>query len=186
MMKTMIPYETERLILKTSDASLAQDVLAFYQKNQREFSTIEPFDTADFFTLPIQRRNLSLEARLESEERMVRFWIYKKEDPDHTIGTFSFMNIRQGSFCSATLGYKMDRDARHQGYCKEAITFGLGYVSNHYSLHRVEATVKPTNKPSINLLESIGFKKEGLLKQNVKLNGVWTNHLLYGLILPEE
>ncbi len=181
----MIPYETKRLLLRTSEASLAPDVLDFYLQNQKEFSAVEPFDTADFFTLPIQRRNLSLEERLQSEGRMVRFWIYKKEDPDHTIGTFSFMNIRLGSFCSATLGYKMDRDARHHGYCREAISFGIDYVSNRYSLHRIDATVKPTNQASINLLESIGFKEEGLLKQNVKLNGVWTNHLLYGLIISE-
>jgi ribosomal-protein-alanine N-acetyltransferase len=182
----MAYYETERLILRTSEATLAPDILDFYLRNMAEFASVEPFDTADFLTLPVQIRNLSLEERFQNEGRMIRFWIYKKEDPWHTIGTFSFMNIRLGSFCSATLGYKMDKKSRRRGYCREAIVFGIEYLSKQYSIHRIEAMVKPTNSPSIHLLESLGFEKEGLLKQNVRLNGTWTNHFLYSLILNEN
>ena len=72
-------FETERLILRSSDANFAKDVLAFYKNNADSFEAFEPFDTPDFYTFSIQQRNLRVESRLISEGRMIRFWIFPKE-----------------------------------------------------------------------------------------------------------
>ncbi len=34
----------------------------------------------------------------------------------------------------------------------------------------------PDNMASIRVLEKVGFKKEGIAKENVKINGKWTDH----------
>ena len=49
-------------------------------------------------------------------------------------------------------------------------------------LHRIEAFVMPENNPSIKLLESLYFQKEGLLQKNAKIQGHWEDHILYGLV----
>ncbi len=176
-------FETERLILRSSDANFAKDVLAFYKNNSDSFEAFEPFDTPDFYTFSIQQRNLRVESRLISEGRMIRFWIFPKDNPHKIIGTFSLMNVRQGSFKCASLGYKMDKDYRRMGYCREAVLFGLDFAKDQMHLHRIEATIQPSNKASLALIESIGFEREGLLRQNVKLLGKWTDHYLYSKIL---
>ncbi len=176
-------FETERLILRSSDAAFAKDVLKFYKDNTDSFEATEPIDSSDFYTFGIQQRNLRVESRLISENRMMRFWIFTKRSPHKIIGTFSLMNVRQGSFKCASLGYKMDKKYRRKGYCKEAILFGLEYAEKEMNLHRIEATVQPSNEASIALLESVGFEREGLLRQNVKLLGKWTDHYLYSKIL---
>lgn len=175
-------FYTERLILKTSDPSMAKEVLQFYIDNADDFSHVEPIDTSDFYTFGIQQRNLRVESRLIAQNKLFRFWIYLKSNPEKPIGTFSLQNLRKGSFLSASLGYKMDRNYRKMGYCSEAIRFGISFSSS-LGLHRLNAIVLPDNTDSIHLLERNGFEKEGLLKEYVKLKGVWRDHYLYSRLL---
>ena len=43
----------------------------------------------------------------------------------------------------------------------------------------------PTNTASIRLLESTGFAREGLARQYLCINGIWQDHLLYGLVTTD-
>ncbi|HBR25975.1 MAG TPA: 30S ribosomal protein S5 alanine N-acetyltransferase, partial [Rhizobiales bacterium] len=46
----------------------------------------------------------------------------------------------------------------------------------------LEAACLPTNTASIKLLEKTGFKREGLARRYLRINGVWQDHLLYALL----
>jgi [ribosomal protein S5]-alanine N-acetyltransferase len=47
---------------------------------------------------------------------------------------------------------------------------------------RVEAACIPSNAPSIRVLEKCGFDREGLARRYLCINGVWQDHLLFGLL----
>jgi len=49
-------------------------------------------------------------------------------------------------------------------------------------LHRLEAACIPSNVASIRLLERTGFTREGFAREYLCINGVWQDHLLYGLL----
>ena len=49
-------------------------------------------------------------------------------------------------------------------------------------LHRIEAATMLSNVASIRVLESSGFKQEGLALAYLKINGHWEDHLLYARI----
>ena len=51
-------------------------------------------------------------------------------------------------------------------------------------LHRVEAACIPTNEPSRGVLLKAGFTQEGLARAYLRINGIWQDHLLFGLISP--
>ena len=53
-------------------------------------------------------------------------------------------------------------------------------------LHRIEAGVQPHNIGSIRVLEKAGFQKEGLSRQNVKINGEWKDHYLFAILATDE
>ncbi len=53
-------------------------------------------------------------------------------------------------------------------------------------LHRIEAGVQPHNLGSIRVLEKAGFQKEGLSRQNVKINGEWKDHYLFAILSNDE
>ena len=49
-------------------------------------------------------------------------------------------------------------------------------------LNRVEATILEENIASQKLLKKLGFKKEGKLRNYLKINGNWRDHVIYGLL----
>ena len=52
-------------------------------------------------------------------------------------------------------------------------------------LHRIEAACLPENVASMTLLERNGFRREGLARAYLRINGAWRDHVLYGLLEPE-
>ena len=51
-------------------------------------------------------------------------------------------------------------------------------------LHRLEAACIPENAPSRRLLVKAGFTEEGFARAYLKINGVWRDHVLFGLTTP--
>ena len=51
-------------------------------------------------------------------------------------------------------------------------------------MHRLEAACMPGNVASLRTLERGGFSREGLARRYLKINGVWEDHVLFGL--PRE
>lgn len=68
------------------------------------------------------------------------------------------------------------------GYCREAIDFADGIIFNDLKLNRIEATIRPDNVPSMNLLSSLGYVNEGLLREKIKINEIFTDHYLFAII----
>ena len=177
---------TDRLILRILPADYAHQVLQFYKNNAGIFEQYEPFIDENFYTLEHQKHILTYEYGEILKLHMLRFWIYEKEHPDEIIGTISFHDISPNIYASAQLGYKMDQYHMRKGYCYEAIATGMHLLSNDIGIRRYEALVLPDNTPSIRLLEKIGFRQEGLLKDKVFLQNKWRDHYLYGYIVPQK
>lgn len=175
-------YETERLYLKVLSRYDARMVLDFYSANAKEFALYEPLKEEDATNLNYQAIMLDFELEHYKKNDLLRLYLFEKENPFKIIGTVSFRNISQGFYKCATLGYKMDKDFRRKGYMAEAITKGLEIMDEELHLHRVEAIVLPSNNPSIQLLEKLGFQREGLIRDKVFLNGQWEDHYLYSYI----
>lgn len=64
-----------------------------------------------------------------------------------------------------------DPDYRNKGYGKLIINSLLNIAFNDMKLHRVELNVFDFNEGAINCYKSIGFKIEGLLRENCKFQG---------------
>lgn len=175
-------YETDRLILKVLNQENASQVLSFYQQNKEVFEKIEPINAPNFYTLEHQQAILHYEYEQILRFAMIRFWIFEKEDPDKVIGTICFHDIRRPIFESCVVGYKIDTAHTGRGYCHEALDACISIMFGELMLHRIEAYVMPQNLSSIHLLEVLGFKREGLIHDKVKLNDQWEDHYLYSLI----
>lgn len=172
-------YETERLILKTLDESQCADALAYYNANKEFLKPFEPGREASFYSLDNQRRLLKSDWAEMSEQKMLRLWIYLKEDDgiNRPIGNLAFSNIVRGIFLNSFLGYKLDERYVNQGYMTEALEKGIEVIFDEYGLHRIEANIMPRNKASIALVKKLGFYDEGLAKDYLRINGVWEDHI---------
>lgn len=82
----------------------------------------------------------------------------------------------------AELGYWIAKKYQGKGYGKEAIRLILGFGFRELRLNRIYAKVLKENVRSIGLLDSLGFKKEGTLREDVVRMGVFFDAEVFGML----
>lgn len=83
----------------------------------------------------------------------------------------------------AELGYGLNADQfKGLGFMSEALPAVIEYGFTEINLHRIEALVAPWNTPSLKLLKSNKFEREGLMKEHYLKDGVYEDSEVYGLI----
>ena len=92
------------------------------------------------------------------------------------------VGVRRGIVQAGTIGYWVGQPYAHKGYMTSALRVLLPTLFGELNLHRVEAACIPSNAPSIRVLEKCGFSREGLARRYLCINGVWQDHLLFGLL----
>lgn len=170
-------YETERLLLKIPDVTLAGQVLDYYIRNQEFLKEWDAAKGEAFYTLACQEKLLAKDLEDLNSKVNIRYWLYKKEDTSRIIGTVSFTNIVRGVFLSCFLGYKLDKDEINKGYMTEAVRKGIAVMFEDYGLHRIEANIMPKNLRSLKVVEKLGFHNEGLALKYLKINDKWEDHI---------
>jgi ribosomal-protein-alanine N-acetyltransferase len=183
-----LELHTERLILKVLDPSFAPQVLGYYVRNQAFLKEWSPAAVDTFYTLEYQREHLQAELDLMNDGRMLRLWLFRKQDAafERTIGNVGFNNIVRGAFQSCHLGYQIDAQESGQGLMTEALRTAIAYMFEERKLHRIEANVMPRNHRSRRVVQKLGFVEEGLAQKYLKINGVWEDHIHYVIFNQED
>ncbi len=89
------------------------------------------------------------------------------------------------AFQNAYLGYYVDVNFAGQGLMSEGIRLAINHAFDTLGLHRVEANIQPENTNSINLVERLGFTKEGFSRRYLKINGKWQDHERWALTVED-
>ncbi|QIE40635.1 GNAT family N-acetyltransferase [Meridianimarinicoccus aquatilis] len=100
-------------------------------------------------------------------------------DSNELLGALTLDNIRRGPAQAATLGYWIGKQHARKGYMREAIRAVTHHAFKVMDLSRIEAACLPENTASRGVLESSGFKYEGVAQSYLQINGRWRNHVLY-------
>lgn len=85
----------------------------------------------------------------------------------------------------ADLSYALHRAYWGHGYMTEAATRIMRYGFEELALNRIGAIALTDNDISIHLLEKLGMSREGLLRQQRKLFGVYRDIYIYGILREE-
>lgn len=171
------PIVTKRLVLKPAQLDFAGLCADFYRRNACFLSVFEPLRDAEFYKKESQKMILLEEISAMREKTSAPFYIFGREEEDILIGKISLNNMAWGAFCSCHLGYKMDEAYTNRGYMTEAVEAVVRYGFEVLGLHRIEANVMPGNIRSLRVLEKCGFRKEGISRRYLKINGVWEDHV---------
>lgn len=163
--------------LVPADLSLVEQVVDYYKRNRDFLEAFEPVRSEEFFSLEYQQSVLKKEMSEYEERTAFRFYILSMEQPTKIIGIIGLNNVVWGAFCSAFLGYKLDKDFVNKGYMSMAVGILTKYAFDELGLHRIEANVMPKNKASLRVLEKNHFVNEGISKYYLNINGVWEDHI---------
>ncbi|WP_172200301.1 GNAT family N-acetyltransferase [Saccharibacillus qingshengii] len=175
---------TERLELKFLAVEEAEELLALRLANREFLEPLEPIRSDGYLTLAGQRTEI-----MQSDQGRIRDqgYIYgvRLRENGHLIGRAALTGLARGPFQNANLGYFLDESHNGQGYMTEAVTAVLELAFGKHGLHRVQAGVMPRNKSSQRVLEKAGFRREGLAERYLKINGVWEDHMLFGITVED-
>jgi [ribosomal protein S5]-alanine N-acetyltransferase len=100
------------------------------------------------------------------------------------IGTCTLFEINDQ--CGrAELGYVLGSFAWGQGYMRVALRAFLSHAFAGMHLRRIEADTDPRNEPSLRLLASLGFVKEGHFRERWVVDGAVSDSAMFGLLRSE-
>lgn len=83
------------------------------------------------------------------------------------------------------LWYLLRPDRWGQGLVTEAVRRLVAHGFDVLGLHRIWASCLPENPGSARVLEKLGFRREGHLRQNLRIHGEWRDSDLYAMLANE-
>jgi RimJ/RimL family protein N-acetyltransferase len=107
--------------------------------------------------------------------------IAEREAPDRLIGDCGFRS-RQDEPAVVDVGFTLSPAAQGHGYATEAVGEVLRYLFEDRAKHKVCADCDTRNDRSWQLLERLGFVREGTLRESFRDGGTWASEHLYGLL----
>jgi ribosomal-protein-alanine N-acetyltransferase len=91
----------------------------------------------------------------------------------------------QKQFEKVEIGYALGGPYRRQGYATEAARAVLDYCFRERHSHRVQAIASSGNPKSWRVMERLGMKLEGRLREANLREGRWCDLLYYGVLADE-
>ncbi|HET7300453.1 MAG TPA: GNAT family protein [Oleiagrimonas sp.] len=71
------------------------------------------------------------------------------------------------------------------GYAREAVGAVLDELFGRMGYRRVTASIDPRNRPSIVLVEALGFRREAHHVESLLMHGAWVDDLVFALLKRE-
>ena len=122
-------------------------------------------------------------AKVQESGTALQFVLIEKA-AERVVGTCLLFRYDEGS-SRAELGYVLGRPHWGTGLMHEALQALLRHAFEVLCLRRLEAEVNPANLASVHLLERLGFKREGLLRQRWVTKDQPYDVAVYGLLRDE-
>ncbi|MEW5907217.1 MAG: GNAT family N-acetyltransferase [Elusimicrobiota bacterium] len=104
---------------------------------------------------------------------------------DEIVGTVSLHSIKRGDKV-AEVGAMIGEEYQGRGIAARALGMLVDKVFAETDMRKLLAFVNEKNRASRRLAESLGFKKEGLLRRQLLVNGRPANEVVYGLLRNES
>ncbi|MBF0695588.1 MAG: GNAT family N-acetyltransferase [Flavobacterium sp.] len=107
---------------------------------------------------------------LRSESKIIGDCAIKLDELDQRIGE---------------IGVTIATEYQRKGYATEVLYQLMKFLFEEHKIHRIVETASAENSASINLLEKIGFRKEGHFIENHFVNGKWESEVQYAMLKSE-
>lgn len=170
-----------RIVLRPPISRDHAEWAAVRRESQQFLTPWEPKWTADELERGAWRLRLRRYREEITQGTAMPFLIFDKVT-GRLAGGITLGNIRHGVAQSGQIGYWMGVNHAGKGLMHEAVLLVVQFGFETLRLHRIEAACIPDNQRSIRVLEKAGFRREGLSRSYLRINGVWRDHLLYALI----
>lgn len=172
--------ETDRLILRKICLDDAEDI----------FEVGSCRDVAQYVTWDAHKTIEDSKAFIKSaekfpEKKQLYPWAIILKNENKVIGGCSFMNW-QPEQSRAEVGYMLSKKYWNKGYMTEALREVMKFGFEKMGLNRIEALCTPENTASAKVLEKVGMRLEGLLRQYLFFKGKFWDFNMYSILRNES
>jgi len=101
------------------------------------------------------------------------------------VGQCTVSNIVYGSAQYGSIGYWIDQRYAGRSITPAAVAMATDYAMKTIGLHRIEICIRPENKPSLRVVEKLGFRYEGSRPRYIHIAGAWRDHEVFALTAEE-
>lgn len=173
-----LELETERLTILTPELDDAPEILDFHTRNKAYFAPWGTLKPDDYYTLDFWLNRIELFNQGSIAGESLHLYMREKINPLRIIGEIMVFDIKRANFQSCCLGYKLDQQYVGFGYMSEALTCVIDYLFNELKLNRIWAFYMPENRRSAQLLKRLSFDFGGYIRNFIKIQGVWEDHMI--------
>lgn len=173
-----LPILTERLILRRYTHEDVPDVFAFVSDPAVDRATPEIEKSMDGVQKYIEQQNRYAPFQLN---QCFDLAIERRAD-GKVIGLLSLVRKEQEQ---GEIGWALGAAYRGEGYATEAAGALMSYAFAHLRLHRISATTSGDNVRSWKVMERLGMRFEGRLREAASVDGQRQDTLIYGILAHE-
>jgi RimJ/RimL family protein N-acetyltransferase len=106
-------------------------------------------------------------------------WLLKAEN--EVVGNMNIHNINK-TMLTAEIGYMIAPKMRGKGFATFSVRHLTQLCFEKTPLRKLIAYVHEDNLPSRRVLEKLGYKAEGLLREHYLIDGAPVNEVIYGIL----
>lgn len=174
-----IIIETQRLIL-TGYSS--EDITYIFENFGRsEIKEILGHRTDEEY----QKEEYKYKNGYASYNRAFILFLLTEKSTNYIIGRCGIHNWNK-EHKRAEIGYHIsDENYKRKGLMTEAVGPIIDYGFTQLNLHRIEALVGSNNIPSLKIIETYQFTREGLLKQHYCLDNKYEDSIMFSILYHE-
>lgn len=168
--------ETERFMLREIVPADAEELYRIFSDEE----TMRYWSCRPYTSLEQAHRLIDRMSEAVRTESGIQWGITRRGD-DRLIGKCGFNEWRK-THRRGDISYIIAREQWGRGVVSEALSAVLCYGFDHMDLHSVEAGVTPGNEGSTRLLQRLGFRLEGHLRESFLAEDVFVDSLIYSLL----
>ena len=121
----------------------------------------------------------------QSEQPRTRFQLAVVLKPDGPVIGSCGIRMAGPRAHEADIGYELAPEHWGRGYASEAARAIVAFGFDELRVHRIWAECVADNVASAHVLEKLGMRREGRLRDHERYKGRYWDTLLYGILQPE-
>ena len=130
-----------------------------------------------------ERFDASFNTRLSDDGDILRCAVVRRED-HALVGKVSLKLVNKAAL-QAEVGYIFNPAYAGKGYATEAAAAIITLGFERYGFHRIFARLDAKNAGSVGVVERLGLRREALLIESDRFNGIWGDECVYAVLSRE-
>ncbi len=176
-----VRIETQRLYVRSLQRTDCAEWLRVRHENYDYLQTREPIWDMDSLNYQGFYRVLNDLINSFSIGNYYSFCVFDTQT-DELVGGFEIANILYWPKQSASVGYWIAQKYSGKGCATEILANMTQWAFKKFNLVKIEAGTMVSNAASQKVLTKAGFSKEGLSQSYGEINGVYEDHILWGIV----